>query len=69
VDGSDFSIQTPSTKQLRFAFYGRKKKYVVKYQFHVNLTDGKILELEGPFTGGSSDLSIFRHKLEKSLKK
>lgn len=69
VDGSEFSIRTPSTKKLRLEFYGRKKKYTVKYQFHVNLTDGKILELEGPFSGTSPDISIFRQKLEKKLKR
>ena len=41
----------------------------MKYQFHVNLLDGKILGLEGPFTGTSPDLSIFRHSLEKKVKK
>lgn len=69
VDGTEVPIPTPPTHQQRLLFYSRKKRYAIKYQFHVRLSDGIILGVDGPFPGSSPDINIFKRLggLETSL--
>lgn len=66
VDTSEFPIPTPPTKELRLKFYGRKKRYALKYEYWVRLTDGRILDVRGPFPATVPDVTIYKKGTEKN---
>ena len=77
IDGTDLPILKPPVpeefKNLRFDFLRlwwshKLRTFAVKYEIGVHVVTGRIIWINGPFKGGTHDLTIARGLLKKILR-
>ncbi|KAL0486368.1 insertion sequence transposase [Acrasis kona] len=65
VDATECNIQRPFDVHIQEVYYsGKKKRHTLKYHVVCNISDGRIIDVHGPFLGRNHDITLARSWFE-----
>ncbi|KAL0488362.1 hypothetical protein AKO1_000442, partial [Acrasis kona] len=65
IDATECNIERPQDYRVQELYYsGKKKRHTMKYHVVCNITNGRIIDVHGPFFGRNHDIAIARSWIE-----